>query len=204
MSPSLHPSSTESRPDVVLGYDDAAAAEGLQLKEQVGEEGLIADIQATVDAVRSAGKVAVVGYGLGGYLAYNCANAVDGLACAASYYSDGVVDEPGGKRKIPTLLHFGDTDPCISGDGVIQFRARRPDVSAFTYSAGHGFDCEARDGYNAEEAEKALERTLFWISQYVEGQPPIALKNSGSYAQAKIDRKKAKKKDGDDLGPPLD
>jgi carboxymethylenebutenolidase len=36
----------------------------------------------------------------------------------------------------------------------------------------------------------------------VEGQPPIALKNAGAYAQQKVDKKK--KKASDDMGPPLD
>jgi carboxymethylenebutenolidase len=187
-----------------LGYDDAANAEGLQLKEQVGREGPLADIRAAVDAVGSAGKIAIVGYGWGGYLAYRSANEIGGLACSIGYYSGEIVDQPGAKRKIPTLLHFGKDDLEIPYDAVIQFSARRPDVSAFSYSAGHGFDCVQRDGYDAEEEKKALGRTLFWISQYVEGQPPIALKNAGAYAQAKTDKKKGKKKGGDDLGPPLD
>ena len=51
---------------------------------------------------------------------------------------------------------------------------------------------------------QALERTLRWISQYVEGQPPILLKNAGAYAQAKVDKKKKKKETADDMGPPMD
>lgn len=192
------------KPGLALGYDDAATAEGLQLKEQVGQEGPLADIRAAADAVGSSGKIAIVGYGWGGYLAYLSANELGGLACSIGYYSDEIVDQPGAKRKIPTLLHFGRNYLGIPYDGVIQFRARRPDVSTFAYSAGHGFDCEQQEGYDAEEAKKASERTLFWISQYVEGQPPIALKNAGAYAQAKTDKKKGKKNSGDDLGPPLD
>ena len=51
-------------------------------------------------------------------------------------------------------------------------------------------------------AQTALDRTFFWISQYVEGQPPVTLKNAGSYAQAKTEKKKKKKEAADDLGPP--
>jgi carboxymethylenebutenolidase len=190
---------------VSLGYDEAAIAEGLQLVKQVGVDGAIADIQATVEAIKSAGKVAIVGYSWGGYLAYAATNRVSGLACAIGYYGDGVENDYGEKRKIPTLLHFGESDPVIPFEEVIQFRANRPDVSAFSYpAAGHGFNCDDRDSYNEEAAQKALERTLFWISQYVEGQPPITLKNSGSYAQAKTEKKTKKKEAADDLGPPMD
>ena len=189
--------------DVALAYDEAGVTEGAELMKQVGLEGPLADIQAAVDAVKSAGKVAVVGYCWGGYLAYLSGNHVTGLACAIGYYGGGIVDDHRAKRKVPTLLHFGEKDPLIPFDAVTQFRARRPDVSAFSYAAGHGFNCDERNSYDAEAADKALDRTRFWISQFVEGQPPIALKNAGAYAQQAGDKKK-KKKPADDLGPPLD
>lgn len=192
------------RKDVALGYDEAAMNEGLQLMGQVGNEAPLADIQAAVEAVKSAGKVAVVGYCWGGYLAFRSANLVKDLACAIGYYGAGIEREHGEKRKIPTLLHFGEADPLIDFEDVIQFRANRPDVSAFSYAAGHGFNCNERDSYNEEAAQKARERTLFWISQFVVGQPPVRLKNAGAYAQAKTDKKKKKKSGGDDMGPPLD
>ena len=66
-------------------------------------------------------------------------------------------------------------------------------MSAFAYpAAGHGFNCDDRDSYHPAAAQTALERTLAWVSQYVEGQPPIALKNAGAYAQQKAEKKKKK------------
>jgi len=90
----------------------------------------------------------------------------------------------------------------IPAESVTHFRATHPEVSAFCYAAGHGFAFEGRTGYDSGAAHKAAERTMSWISQYVEGQPPIALKNAGAYAQQKVDKKK--KKVDDDMGPPLD
>jgi carboxymethylenebutenolidase len=190
---------------IELGYDDTSVATGMDLMKQARADELLEDIQAAVDSVQSAGKVAIVGYSWGGYLAYVSANRINGLACAIGYYGVGVEKEYQGKRKIPTLLHFGEKDSFIPFEDVIQFRANRPDVSAFSYpSAGHGFNCDERDSYNELAAQKALEHTLFWISQFVVGQPPVTLKNAGSYAQAKTDKKKTKKKESaaDDLGPP--
>lgn len=194
------------KPGVELAYDEGALAEGLSLMKQLEVDQALSDIQATVDAVKDFGKVAVVGYCWGGTLAYTCANRVGGLACAVGYYGSGIVATTSEKRKIPTLLHFGEKDASIPFEDVIQFRAQRPDVSAFSYpTAGHGFNCDERDSYVADAAEQADGRTLFWISQFVEGQAPIQLKNSGSYAQAKVDKKKkAKPAGGDDLGPPMD
>lgn len=176
---------------VELGYDEASLAEGATLAKGVGEEQSLKDIQAAIDAVGEAGKVAILGYGWGGYLAYLSTNRAQGLACAVGYYGRGIVDQYREKRKAPTLLHFGDSDPFIPFEEILQLRAHRPDVSVFTYpEAGDGFDCDARDTYRDEAALLAWERTLFWISQYVEGQPPIQLKNAGAYAAAKTERKK--------------
>jgi len=192
------------KPDVALGYDEDGLAQGVELTQQVGIERAIGDIQQAVDAVKNAGKVSIVGYGWGGYLAYLSANRVNGVACTVGYYGDGIVDDPREKRRVPTLLHFGEDDARIPFEEVGQFRAHRPDVSAFSYpGAAHAFNCDDRDSYNGEAAEAALGRTLMWISQYVEGQPPILLKNAGAYAQAKVEKKK-KKEGADDLGPPME
>lgn len=191
------------RTGIELDYDESGRTEGLGLTEKLGTDQPLGDIQATVEAVKDLGKVAVVGYDWGGYLAYMSGNRTSGVACAVSYYGGGIVENYREKRKIPTLLHFAEDDLLIPLEQVVQFRANRPDVSAFSYPAtAHGFNCEESGAYCEDAAQKALERTLFWISQYVEGQPPILLKNAGSYAQAKTARKK--KKDGDDMGPPME
>lgn len=192
------------RPGVDLSYDASSAADGMALRQQVTADQALADIQAAVDAVKQTGKVAVVGYCWGGDLAYAAANRVNGIACVVAYDGSEAVSDYREKRKVPTLLHFGENDPLITLEQVTQFRAHRPDVSAFTYpGVSHGFGCDAREAYREDAAQKALERTLFWVSQYVEGQPPILLKNAGSYAQAKTEKKK-KKKGGDGLGPPME
>jgi carboxymethylenebutenolidase len=189
---------------VSLAYDQTGLSEGIELTKSIGIAHALDDIQATIDSVANVGKVAIVGYSWGGYLAYLSANRVRGLSCAVGYYGPGIPQDSSEKRKVPTLLHFGEADFYIPFEDVVQFRANRPEVSAFSYpNAGHGFHCDEREAYNAQAAEVSLERTLFWISQFVEGQPPIALKNSGSYAQQKTDKKK-KKSDGDDMGPPME
>jgi carboxymethylenebutenolidase len=202
MAPSLFDSVKKG---VELGYDEAGISKGVSYVHQVGKDRSLSEIQATVDAVKDVGKVAVVGYSWGGYLAYAASNQVKGLACAVGYYGGGIADDFGEKRKIPTLLHFGEEDALMPLRALVQFRAYRPDVSVFSYpGAAHGFNCDQRNSYLEDAAQKAFERTLSFISQYVEGQRPIALKNAGAYAQAKVEKKKKKKEAADDLGPPMD
>ncbi len=192
------------KPGISLGHDDGGKAEGTAISVQIDKAQAISDIQAAVDSVKHAGKVAVVGYCWGGDLAYSAANKVNGIACVIGYDGSETVADYREKRKVPTLLHFSESDPELPLEAITQFRAWRPDVSAFTYPESiKGFGCGERGSYREGAAATALERTLFWISQYVEGQKPILLKNAGAYAQAKTEKKKKKKGD-DDLGPPMD
>ena len=107
---------------VELGYDEGDRSTGLDLAQRVETERSLEDIQAAVDAVKDAGKVAIIGYGWGGYLAYLAANRITGLACAIGYYGTGIVANPWEKRKIPTLLHFAENDTLIPLPDVVQFR----------------------------------------------------------------------------------
>lgn len=191
---------------ISFGHDQTGLADGTAISGEVNRDTTILDIQASVDAVKGAGKVAVVGHCWGGDLAYSAANKVNGIACVVGYDGSGTVADYREKRKVPTLLHFGEEAPQPLLEQIAQFRAHRPDVSAFTYpGAAQGFGCDERNCYREEAAGKALERTLFWVAQFVEGQPPAVLKNAGAYAQAKTDKKKSKKTAaaGDDLGPPM-
>ncbi len=191
-------------PGVEIGDGEQGAAQAAERLRQVGVETCLADLQAAVEAVKDAGRVAVVGYSWGANLAFLAANAVPGLACAVGYYGDGIIDGPAAKRRVPTLLHFAEGDLASPIEEVQQFRARRPDVSAFTYPADAGFACEARSTFDSASTRKADDRTASWLSQYVVGQAPVLLKNAGAYAAQKVEKKKPKTSAGDDMGPPLD
>ena len=87
------------KPGVELGYGEDSLSEGLSLVQQLGVDRPLGDIQTAVDAVKTAGKVAIVGYCWGGYLAYVSGNRVGGLACAIGYYGGGIVGKYREKRR---------------------------------------------------------------------------------------------------------
>ncbi|QSA98331.1 dienelactone hydrolase family protein [Methylococcus sp. EFPC2] len=191
---------------IELGYDEASVAQGLDLVKQVGFEHAMTDIQATVDAFSGEGKIALVGYDWGAYLAYNAANRVRGPATAVAYYGCGITDDFSQKRRIPTLLHFGSLDPYIPLNQVTILRARRPDLRILDYPAGHHFNCEERDTYDATATEKAWTTTLLHLTHRLEGAPVVTLTNQGSYVSSggkDKDKKKKAESVSDDMGPPM-
>lgn len=185
-----------------FAYDDAGLNEGVGILREVGVEAALADVQATVNLIAEVGKVALVGYDWGAFLTFHAANQVKGLACAVAYYGIGIVQDQGTKRKIPTVLHFGNDDPHIPPATVSAFRMARPDVTVYSYpAAGHGFAFEGHSTYNPEVAALALERSLTMITHCVQGPPTVTLKNAGFYAAAKTEKKK--KPALEDLEPPM-
>jgi carboxymethylenebutenolidase len=152
---------------VELGYDEAAIAAGRELRGAVGDDGPLADIQATIDLAASGGKVAVIGYCWGGTLAYLAATRLKGLACAIGYYGGGIAATANEKTRVPVMLHFGDSDQSIPMSDVDKVRAAHPEITTYVYKAGHGFNCDERGSYDAASAKTALDRTLAFLKDHI-------------------------------------
>ena len=66
------------------------------------------------------------------------------------------------KPRVPTLIHLGRTDPGIPADEVAAaVGEHNPEVPVYIYEgAGHGFNNQSPERYNAEAADLARHRTL--------------------------------------------
>ena len=95
---------------------------------------MLADTQAAIDSVQSAGKVGIVGYCLGGSIAFLAACRLNGLACAIGYYGGMIAKNADEKPKVPTMLHFGETDHSIPMTDVEIVKQKRPDVRSVRLS----------------------------------------------------------------------
>jgi len=156
------------RPGVELGYDAAGIAEGRPFVGHLGWDAPIADIEATVAAAKTAGRVAVVGYCWGGSLAFLSAVKVDGIACAVGYYGGQIAARLDRPPRVPLMLHFGEQDASIPLADVEKIRRAAPAATVFTYpGAGHGFSCDERQSYEASSAALARERTLAFVREHV-------------------------------------
>jgi carboxymethylenebutenolidase len=124
----------------------------------------LSDIAACRDFLKTRGeKVCVVGYCYGGSLAWLCATRLDGIAAASSYYGSLVKQFAAETPRVPVLVHLGRTDPGIPADEVAAEIARHHGgkVPVHIYEgAGHGFNNQSPERYNAEAADLARHRTL--------------------------------------------
>ena len=128
---------------------------------------MLLDTQAAIDAVKSVGPVGIIGFCLGGSIAYAAATKLTGLSAAVGYYGGAVVRFADDKPKVPTQLHFGEKDTGIPLTDVDTHQApSRPDVEVYVYpGAQHGFHCDERPSYDKASADIARPRSLDFFAK---------------------------------------
>jgi carboxymethylenebutenolidase len=155
------------QPRIELGYTPDDIARGRDLKANASLEHALADIAAARDVAAEAGKVGVVGYCWGGYLAWMAAARVPRLACAICYYGGGMTEAIGEKPRMPVLAHFGEKDSMIPVAGVRKLADAHPGAKVHLYAADHGFNCDQRGSHDATAAKLARERSIAFLREHV-------------------------------------
>jgi carboxymethylenebutenolidase len=145
---------------IELGYQPPDIEIGRNIRARVPLDGTIADIAACVPIAAAGGKLGVVGYCWGGFLAWVSAVEIPGVAAAVGYYGGGIPTRLETPPRVPVMLHFGEQDHGIPLSDVDKIRAAFPSIPIHLYPAGHGFNCDERGSYDAASSKLALERTL--------------------------------------------
>ena len=161
------------QPMLDIGYGPEDMQKGMGFLQKMDFAAAVKDLGATLSALRGlpecAGKVASIGYCMGGLLSYlSAANA--GVDAAVCYYAGGVhtkLDEAK-KIKCPILFHFGGNDghiPATAVEAVKQTFSGRDGVRIDVYpGAGHGFNCWDRAAYDQQSAALARGRSLSFLA----------------------------------------
>ena len=152
---------------VDIGYTAQDIAHGRELKGRARTDAALQDVAAARAAIASAGKVGVIGYCWGGYIAWIAAARLADFACAIPYYGGGMTDAIAEQPKCPVMAHFGERDANIPVAGVRALAAAHPSAQVFVYPADHGFNCDQRGSFDAESARLARERTLEFLRRYL-------------------------------------
>jgi carboxymethylenebutenolidase len=151
---------------VEIGYTPPDVERGRTIRGGVSNEAALLDIAAAIDAVKSAGRVATVGYCWGGTLAWLAACKQPGVAAAVAYYGGGIGEMLAMQPQCPVMAHFGDQDHGIPVSVSENLKKAQPEVEVFMYHAGHGFNCDQRASFDAPSAALARERTLKFLKQH--------------------------------------
>lgn len=168
--------------DPVLAYDDLEHA--LPLAHGLDGTQMDEDVDAAIASLQAAGieaqTIAVVGYCMGGSVAFHTA-ARRRLCAAVTYYGGGLtkgrfgypaaVDEAA-LLQTPWLGHFGDKDGSIPVDDVEALRtaitAAPVEAELHRYAdAQHGFNCNDRPAvFDAAASAQAWTRTFDFLDRH--------------------------------------
>ena len=164
--------------NISLPHDEAALGQAFGYMERwsaLDPSLTVGDLVAALAHLRGLdevdGKVAAMGYCLGGRLAYEVAVAGDPDACV-SYYGSGIADrlDQAGKITCPVIFHFGGNDQFIPNDQVDRIRdafASRDDVELHVQGdAGHAFENHlAPMFHHAEAASRSWPLTMAFLER---------------------------------------
>lgn len=164
------------RPGIQLDPDvPDQMQEALGLMGRFDQDAGIRDIQAAIQTARQmvgGGKVGVVGYCLGGRLAFMSAARTDTDA-SVGYYGVGIDTLLGEKNAIahPVLLHVPEEDHFVDKDAQARMHAGlddHPKVSLYDYPGeDHGFAAEFGARRSETAARLADERTSAFFAEHL-------------------------------------
>ena len=161
------------QPHLELGYTPEDVKQAMQIAQKNDKEQMLNDMGSALKTLRArpefGGKVGVVGYCLGGSMAYRLATH-DLVDRAVGYYG-GAIEQSLDEAKnlhCPLMLHFGEKDGHITMPTVDKIRHALSDkghVEIFVYDgADHGFNCDQRGSYDRKSTMLAFGRSMVLLS----------------------------------------
>ena len=162
-------------PNWASSHDEAGLGASLEKVGQLDFPLAIADCTAALGVLAglSGGDTApaVLGFCMGGTLAWAVAAAGE-PSCCVSYYGSGVPDMLGMLDQVtcPTLFHFGNADAYIPNEGVDAVSAAiagREGYFLNVEDAGHAFDNhESAILWNEAAAKSAWAKTMSFLTEH--------------------------------------
>ncbi|MYZ48432.1 dienelactone hydrolase family protein [Propylenella binzhouense] len=150
--------------DFESGYSPEEIAAARRFVGGIDWDAMLRDTRAAADHLKEEGlPLGIVGFCLGGSVAFAAATRLDVFRSAVAFYGGRIAAFADEVPNCPVLMHFGETDHSIPMSDVETIRARRPDCTIHVYPAGHGFNCDERASYEPESARLAWRRTLDWF-----------------------------------------
>lgn len=147
------------------GYTPENIAEARKYLTDIDWDAMMRDVAAAAGDLKSAGPIGVIGFCLGGSVAFLSATRLDGVSAAVGFYGGQITRFADEKAKCPVQLHFGEKDDHIPMTDVESIKTKQPQAEVYTYPAGHGFYCDERGSFHEPSAKLAWDRTLAFLAK---------------------------------------
>jgi len=160
-------------PDLYHGKVTKSAEEAGKLMSALDWPKALAEIVAAAEHLRnhetSNGKVAVIGFCMGGALTFAAAANIPWLAAAVPFY--GVPNEKFAdytKEKAPILAHFAKNDQWATVAKAKEIQSKVPAMELHVYDAQHAFFNDTRpEVYSPNDAKAAWDRSIAFLKKHL-------------------------------------
>ncbi|MCJ8167557.1 dienelactone hydrolase family protein [Pontibacter sp. E15-1] len=147
--------------------------DGRALQSKLDRDDMLEDFIAAYDYLKSHkdcnGKVGVVGFCFGGWIANMMAVRIPGLSAAVPFYGGQPASEDVPKIKAPLLLHYAELDTRVNEGWPAYEAALKANGKAYTAymyaNANHGFHNDTTPRYDKPAAELAWRRTIDFFKE---------------------------------------
>jgi carboxymethylenebutenolidase len=165
-------------PDLYRGEVTTEPDEARKLRMALDEEHAVRDLEITVSFLKNQGAtgIGVMGFCLGGRLAWELAYADDRLDAAVPCY--GLAEAKGRTPRCPVQMHVGTDDhfePATLEEVGASLRARGDGSELFVYEgAPHAFMNDQRpDHYRAADSDLAFDRAAAFFAERLGAPVPV-------------------------------
>jgi carboxymethylenebutenolidase len=132
-------------------------------------DAMMRDTDAAIKDIKGVGPIGIVGFCMGGTIAFLAATRLSGLSAAVGYYGGRIAAFADEKPKCPVQLHFGEKDQSIPMTDVEIIKQKRGgDCEIFVYKeGGHGFHCDERGSFHQESRDVAWKRATDFFAKHM-------------------------------------
>jgi carboxymethylenebutenolidase len=155
--------------DYQSGYTPAEIEKSRTFVAKPDWDAMLRDTDAALKDLKGVGPLGIVGFCMGGTIAFLAATRLSGLSAAVGYYGGRIVAFADEKPKCPVQLHFGEKDASIPMTDVETIKQKRSqDCEIYVYpDAGHGFHCDERGSFHKASADIAWKRTTEFFAKHM-------------------------------------
>lgn len=151
------------------GYSPAEIEKARSFVAKPDWDAMLRDTDAAIKELKSVGPVGIIGFCMGGTIAFLSACRLSGLSAAIAYYGGRIVAFADEKPKCPTQMHFGEQDQSIPMTDVETIKRKRPDCEIYVYKdAGHGFHCDERGSFHQPSRDLAWQRSMAFLQKHMQ------------------------------------
>lgn len=151
------------------GTDDA----GREMQSKLDKNSMLEDFISAYDYLKNHkdcnGKVGVVGFCFGGWIANMMAVRIPGLSASVPFYGSQPEKEDVPKIEAPLLLQYAELDTRITSgaaDYEAELKANGKEYTAYVYpGVNHGFHNDTTPRYDKAAAELAWQRTIDFFNK---------------------------------------